>query len=159
MTESPLVDSGFAVPLFSLGDDPIACLNKAMAFLTSVASSSNATSSGETMQADRQGLLNAATVKVKGIWLDNALSLSDQGMKHDPGVPYGQVIQTIILNNVAFQTEDLDTYDNDCDDISNAQAVLMANISNYGSDVISEVPQSETYLNYMENQSGMSIRI
>ncbi|GKF49696.1 hypothetical protein Tco_0142947, partial [Tanacetum coccineum] len=41
----------------------------------------------------------------------------------------------------------------DCDDISNAQAVLMANISNYGSDVISEVRHSETYLNDMENQS------
>ncbi|GKG20559.1 hypothetical protein Tco_0380360 [Tanacetum coccineum] len=39
MTESPLVDSGFTVPIFSLGDDPIACLNKAMAFLTAVASS------------------------------------------------------------------------------------------------------------------------
>ncbi|GJX62630.1 retrovirus-related pol polyprotein from transposon TNT 1-94 [Tanacetum coccineum] len=39
MTESPLVDSGFAVPVFSPGDDPIACLNKAMAFLTVVASS------------------------------------------------------------------------------------------------------------------------
>ncbi|GJW63443.1 hypothetical protein Tco_0115327 [Tanacetum coccineum] len=39
MTESPLVDSGFAVPVFSLGDDPIACLNKAMAFLMVVASS------------------------------------------------------------------------------------------------------------------------
>ncbi|GKD29892.1 hypothetical protein Tco_1240670 [Tanacetum coccineum] len=39
MTESPLVDSGFAIPIFSPGDDPIACLNKAMAFLTTVASS------------------------------------------------------------------------------------------------------------------------
>ncbi|GKC23614.1 retrovirus-related pol polyprotein from transposon TNT 1-94 [Tanacetum coccineum] len=39
MTESPLVDSGFVVPVFSLGDDPIACLNKSMAFLTAVASS------------------------------------------------------------------------------------------------------------------------
>ncbi|GKE82388.1 hypothetical protein Tco_1552388 [Tanacetum coccineum] len=39
MTESPLVDSGFVVPVFSPGDDPIACLNKAMAFLTAVASS------------------------------------------------------------------------------------------------------------------------
>ncbi|GKA74697.1 retrovirus-related pol polyprotein from transposon TNT 1-94 [Tanacetum coccineum] len=37
-----------------------------------------------------------------------------------------------------FKTEDLDTYDSDCDDISNAQAVLMANISNYSSDIISE---------------------
>nr|GEZ15878.1 hypothetical protein [Tanacetum cinerariifolium] len=39
MTESPLVDSGFVVPIFSLGDDLIACLNKAMAFLIVVASS------------------------------------------------------------------------------------------------------------------------
>ncbi|GJY54229.1 integrase, catalytic region, zinc finger, CCHC-type containing protein [Tanacetum coccineum] len=39
MTESPFVDSGFVVPVFSPGDDPIACLNKAMAFLTVVASS------------------------------------------------------------------------------------------------------------------------
>ncbi|GJZ77755.1 gag-pol polyprotein [Tanacetum coccineum] len=38
MIESPLVDSGFAVRVFSLGDDPIACLNKAMAFLTAIAS-------------------------------------------------------------------------------------------------------------------------
>ncbi|GKF28187.1 hypothetical protein Tco_0094529, partial [Tanacetum coccineum] len=39
LTESPFVDSGFVVPIFSLGDDPIACLNKAMAFLTAVTSS------------------------------------------------------------------------------------------------------------------------
>ncbi|GKA18112.1 retrovirus-related pol polyprotein from transposon TNT 1-94 [Tanacetum coccineum] len=39
MTETPFVDSGFTVPVFSPGDDPIACLNKAMAFLTAVASS------------------------------------------------------------------------------------------------------------------------
>ncbi|GJY27151.1 retrovirus-related pol polyprotein from transposon TNT 1-94 [Tanacetum coccineum] len=39
-TESTaFVDSGFVVPVFSPGDDPIACLNKAMAFLTAVASS------------------------------------------------------------------------------------------------------------------------
>ncbi|GKE99100.1 hypothetical protein Tco_0022451, partial [Tanacetum coccineum] len=39
MTESLFVDSGFAVLVFSPGDDPISCLNKAMAFLTAVASS------------------------------------------------------------------------------------------------------------------------
>ncbi|GKG27869.1 hypothetical protein Tco_0406196, partial [Tanacetum coccineum] len=39
MTESPLVDSGVAVPVLSPGDDPIACLNKAMTFLTVEASS------------------------------------------------------------------------------------------------------------------------
>ncbi|GJT54822.1 hypothetical protein Tco_0989876 [Tanacetum coccineum] len=39
MTESPLMDSSFAIPVFSLRDDPIACLNKAMTFLTAIASS------------------------------------------------------------------------------------------------------------------------
>ncbi|GKB77923.1 hypothetical protein Tco_0944818 [Tanacetum coccineum] len=182
MTESPLVDLGFTVPVFSPGDDPIACLNKAMAFLTAVASlrapnqqsnlelSSNPRNhatiqdgrvtvqqSSNERQVDKKGLLNATIVKVKDIWLGNALSLSDRGMQHDPGVPDGQAVQTIILNNVAFQTEDLDTYDFDCDDILNAQAMLMANISNYGSDVISEVPHSETYLNGLENQSVHAI--
>ncbi|GKB77912.1 integrase, catalytic region, zinc finger, CCHC-type containing protein [Tanacetum coccineum] len=54
MTESPLLDPGFVVPIFSPGDDPIACLNKAMAFLiagrqgqsySSTGYKSNATSS------------------------------------------------------------------------------------------------------------------
>ncbi|GJW11109.1 hypothetical protein Tco_1576936 [Tanacetum coccineum] len=126
MTEALLVDSGFVVPVFSPGDDPISCLNKEMAFLTAVASS-------------RQGLLNVTTVKWKHIWLGNALSLSDQGMQHDLGVLDGQAVQTIIPNNAAFQMKELDTYDSECDDISNAKVVLMANISNYGSDVISEI--------------------
>ncbi|GJY39377.1 hypothetical protein Tco_0425741 [Tanacetum coccineum] len=39
MTKTPLADSGFVVPVFSLIYDPIACLNKAMAFLIAVASS------------------------------------------------------------------------------------------------------------------------
>ncbi|GKD96727.1 hypothetical protein Tco_1380624, partial [Tanacetum coccineum] len=42
----------------------------------------------------------------------------------DPGVLDGQAVQTIILNNAAFQTKDLDTYDSKCGDISNAKAVL-----------------------------------
>ncbi|GKA48536.1 hypothetical protein Tco_0741494 [Tanacetum coccineum] len=164
MTESPLVDSGFVVPVFSLGVDPITCLNKAMAFLTVVSSSREDKVKfimvlgirvmllvrGETMLVDKQGLLNATTVKVKDIWLGNALSLSDQGMQHDPGVPDGQVIQTIIPNNAAFQTEDLDTYDSNCDDILNAKAVLMANISNYGPDIISEAQEDSMILSVIE---------
>nr|GEV56316.1 copia protein [Tanacetum cinerariifolium] len=70
----------------------------------------------------------------------------------DSRIPAGQA-QTIIPHNAAFQTEDLDTYDYDCNDLSATQAVLMANISNYGSDFISEVPNFETYLNDMDNQT------
>ncbi|GJU64730.1 hypothetical protein Tco_1246565 [Tanacetum coccineum] len=55
----------------------------------------------------------------------------------------GQCTQPKRTRNAAWykekrNTEDLDTYDSDCNDLSNAQAVLMANISNYGFDVISE---------------------
>ncbi|GJT81612.1 retrovirus-related pol polyprotein from transposon TNT 1-94 [Tanacetum coccineum] len=46
----------------------------------------------------------------------------------------------------------------DCDDLLTAQAVLMANISNYGSNIISEVPNSETYLNDMDNQSVQALQ-
>ncbi|GJT34716.1 putative ribonuclease H-like domain-containing protein [Tanacetum coccineum] len=185
MTESSLVDSGLAVPVFSPGDDPVACLNKAMAFLTVVASSStgyksNATSS-EGNNASGQARVvkcynyqgeghmarqctqpkrprNASWYKDKAMLAEapevgQILNEEQLTFLADPGVPDGQAIQTIIPNNTAFQTEDLDTYDSVCDDTSNAKAVLMANISNYGSDVISEVPHSETYLNDMENQS------
>ncbi|GJX33659.1 retrovirus-related pol polyprotein from transposon TNT 1-94 [Tanacetum coccineum] len=58
-----------------------------------------------------------------------------------------------ILDEEQLAFLDLDTYDSDCDDLSTAQAVLMANISTYGSDVISEVPNSETYMDDMDNQS------
>ncbi|GJX19613.1 retrovirus-related pol polyprotein from transposon TNT 1-94 [Tanacetum coccineum] len=129
----------FAVLVFSPEDDPIACINKAMAFLTAVAFSRFPSTNNQlrtssnlrnqaTIQDGRvtvQRLLNVITVKVKDIWLGNALSLSDQGMQHDLGVLDGQAIQTIIPNNAAFQTEDLDTYDSDCDDISNAKAALI----------------------------------
>ncbi|GJV92333.1 retrovirus-related pol polyprotein from transposon TNT 1-94 [Tanacetum coccineum] len=56
----------------------------------------------------------------------------------DLGIPDSQAAQTTIPNTAAFQTEDLDAYDSDCDDVSNAKAVLMANLSNYGSDIILE---------------------
>nr|GEW83346.1 integrase, catalytic region, zinc finger, CCHC-type, peptidase aspartic, catalytic [Tanacetum cinerariifolium] len=65
----------------------------------------------------------------------------------DLGVSDGQVVQNIILNNATFQTEDLDTYDSDCDDVSNAKMVLMANISNYAYDIISEEKANNEYNN------------
>ncbi|GJV22537.1 hypothetical protein Tco_1371557, partial [Tanacetum coccineum] len=40
--------------------------------------------------------------------------------------------------NAAFQTNDIDAYDFDCDEISSAKVVLMANLSSYDSDVLSE---------------------
>ncbi|GJW66097.1 hypothetical protein Tco_0117981 [Tanacetum coccineum] len=46
-----------------------------------------------------------------------------------------KMLLTKIPQNDVFQTDDLDAYDSDCNDISSAKAVLMANLSSYDSDV------------------------
>ncbi|GJY95224.1 putative reverse transcriptase domain-containing protein [Tanacetum coccineum] len=223
--EFPQMDSGLAVPVFNPGDDPIACLNKAMAFLTDVASSrfpstnnqlrtssnprnqatiqdgrvtvqqvqgrqgqsyagnsykGNATSSGGNNTGGQARVVkcyncqgeghmarqctqpkrprNAAWFKEKAMLAEaqeagQILDEEQLAFLADPGIPDGQAVQTTIPNTVAFQTEDLDAYDSDYDDVSNAKAVLMANLSSYGSDVLSEVPHSDSYHNDMDNQS------
>ncbi|GKD77740.1 hypothetical protein Tco_1340361, partial [Tanacetum coccineum] len=63
-----------------------------------------------------------------------------------------QVAQKI-THNAAFQTDDLDAYDSNCDDISSTKAILMDNLSSCDSDVFSEVPYSDTSQNDIMNQS------
>ncbi|GJR61581.1 MAK10-like protein [Tanacetum coccineum] len=55
-----------------------------------------------------------------------------------PGIPEGLVTQTVITHNAAYQAYDFDAYDSYYDDFSTAKAVLMANVSSYGSDVLSK---------------------
>ncbi|GJY54924.1 hypothetical protein Tco_0446588 [Tanacetum coccineum] len=57
----------------------------------------------------------------------------------DLGIAEGPVTQSVITHNAAYQADDLDAYDSDCDEISTAKVVLMANLSSYGSDVLSKV--------------------
>ncbi|GJW94248.1 hypothetical protein Tco_0173920 [Tanacetum coccineum] len=45
----------------------------------------------------------------------------------DPGIAKGPVSQSVITQNAAYQVDDLDAYDYNCDKISIAKAVLMAN--------------------------------
>ncbi|GKE95831.1 hypothetical protein Tco_1580686, partial [Tanacetum coccineum] len=71
----------------------------------------------------------------------------------DPGIAEGPVTQSVITHNAAYQEDDLDAHNSDCDEISTAKAVLMANLSSYGSDVLSEVPISDNTNNDMLNQS------
>ncbi|GJR14506.1 hypothetical protein Tco_0797158 [Tanacetum coccineum] len=71
----------------------------------------------------------------------------------DPGIPYGQAAQTTIPQNAAFQSEDLDAYDSDCDDVSSAKVVLMENLLSCDSDVLSKVPHIETYQNDLLNET------
>nr|GEV12499.1 copia protein [Tanacetum cinerariifolium] len=129
-----------AVPVFTQRDDLIACLNKTIAFLSVVAALR------QCIQPKRP--MNAAWFKDKAMLAEahesgQILDEKQLAFLIDLGIPDGQSFQTNILNNFAFQTEDLGNYDSDCDDVSNAQAILMANLSNYGLDVISEVNQEK----------------
>ncbi|GJQ96951.1 hypothetical protein Tco_0008090 [Tanacetum coccineum] len=63
-----------------------------------------------------------------------------------------------LTTNPIFQPDEIDLYDSDYDDISTEKAVLMANLSSYGSDVLSEVPHYETYQNDMANQSVQAMQ-
>ncbi|GJT16676.1 hypothetical protein Tco_0875382 [Tanacetum coccineum] len=61
----------------------------------------------------------------------------------DPGIPETQATQTVISHNAAYQTDDLDTYDSDCDELNTAKIALMANLSYYGLDTLAEVPNPD----------------
>ncbi|GJY63954.1 hypothetical protein Tco_0465414 [Tanacetum coccineum] len=179
MNKFPQMDSSLDVHVFSQGDDLIACLNKAMAFLTAVVSSRFPSTNNQLRFNPRnQATIQDSRVIVQQVQGRQGQSYSCTGYKGnatsfgghntseqekamlaeaqeagqildeeqlaflaDPGIPDGQAAQKTISNNTAFQTEDLYAYDFDCDDVSNAKAVLMANLSNYASDVISEKAQ------------------
>ncbi|GKB87080.1 retrovirus-related pol polyprotein from transposon TNT 1-94 [Tanacetum coccineum] len=221
--EFPQLDSSLAVPMFQQGEDPIECINKAMAFLSAVASrfppSNNQlrTSSNPRNQATIQdGKVTVQQVQGrqtqsdtstgnKGIattskgnyavgqprvvkcyncqgeghmarqctqpkrprnaaWFKEKLMLAEAqeagqildeeqlAFLADPGIPEALVAQQTIPQNSTFQTEDLDAYDSDFDDLSLAKAVLTANFSSCDPEVLSEVPYSDSYPNDMINQ-------
>nr|GEY19391.1 Gag-Pol polyprotein [Tanacetum cinerariifolium] len=116
----------FVVPVFSLGDDPIPQVQRRQGQrYSSTGYKSNATSSrGNNARGQER------VVKCYNCQCERHMARKCTQPKR--------------LRNAAWykkKTKDLDTYDSDCDDILNAKAVLMANISNYGSDIISEKAQ------------------
>nr|GEW22477.1 integrase, catalytic region, zinc finger, CCHC-type, peptidase aspartic, catalytic [Tanacetum cinerariifolium] len=56
----------------------------------------------------------------------------------DLGIPERQAIHTVITHNVAYQADDLDEYDSNCDKLNTAEVALMVNLSHYGSDALTE---------------------
>nr|GFB89277.1 hypothetical protein [Tanacetum cinerariifolium] len=46
--------------------------------------------------------------------------------------------QNVVTTNAAYQADDLDAYDSDCDKLNSAKIAIMANLSHYGSDNLAE---------------------
>ncbi|GJX13309.1 retrovirus-related pol polyprotein from transposon TNT 1-94 [Tanacetum coccineum] len=82
-----------------------------------------------------------------------ALTEEEIAFLADPGLPDIQTSQTVITHNAAYQADDLDAYDSDCDELNSAKIALMANLSRNGSDALTEVHNPDN-LNYdLFNQS------
>nr|GEY15011.1 retrovirus-related Pol polyprotein from transposon TNT 1-94 [Tanacetum cinerariifolium] len=63
----------------------------------------------------------------------------------DPGISETQSTQYVITNNDAYQADDLDAYDSDCDEINSAKIALMVNLSHYGSDNLAKQLEPQLY--------------
>ncbi|GJZ01683.1 hypothetical protein Tco_0519644 [Tanacetum coccineum] len=151
-------------PLALQGEDQIKCINKAIAFLSAMASRFPPSNNQLKMSSNprNQATIQDGRVTVQQVQGRQTQSFAGTGNRGiattsrgnyawsrkqlafitDPRIAGVQVTQQTISQNSAFQTEDLDAYDSDCDDISSAKAVLMANLSSCDSDVLSEESQN-----------------
>ncbi|GJR14942.1 hypothetical protein Tco_0797594 [Tanacetum coccineum] len=182
--ESVDAQIGLAVPVFNQGDDPIAYLNKAMSY-AGIGNKGNSTTLGANNACGLARVVKCYNYQGEGhmasqctqpkrprnvAWFKEKAMLakaqeSSQILDEEqlaflavPGISDYHDVQPTIIHNATFLTDDLDAYDSDCDDISSAKVVLMANLSNYGSDVLSKVPNFETYQNDMDNQSVQAMQ-
>ncbi|GJR41199.1 hypothetical protein Tco_1216883 [Tanacetum coccineum] len=75
----------------------------------------------------------------------------------DPGIPEAQATQTVITHNAAYQADDLNAYESDCDELNTAKVALMTNLSRYGSDVLAEADVQNSNLSAQQDALILSV--
>ncbi|GJW12799.1 integrase, catalytic region, zinc finger, CCHC-type containing protein [Tanacetum coccineum] len=106
------------------------------------------------------GLLFVKTLKGKDTCPNSALNLRANRMIHDPRIAEGQATQTAITHNAAYQADDLDAYDSDCDD-----ALAEVHNPNVNTNIINQavqaMPSSEqlNVVNHSETKITSDINI
>ncbi|GJX07259.1 retrovirus-related pol polyprotein from transposon TNT 1-94 [Tanacetum coccineum] len=100
---------------------------------------------------ENKGRLFAITAKGKATCPDSAPNQREKWMIHD--IPEGQRTQTVITHNAAYQADDLDAYDSDCDELNSAKVALMANLPHYGSDDLVKVHNHDNMNNNVAHQA------
>nr|GEY22558.1 retrovirus-related Pol polyprotein from transposon TNT 1-94 [Tanacetum cinerariifolium] len=127
-TEFTPPDTGLVVLVFQKGDDPIDAINQMMSFLTLVVTS---------LKRDEQWFKDKVLLVQAQ---DNGQVLQEEELEFlaDPGIAETSSTQYVVTNNAAYQADDLDAYDSDCDELNSAKIALMVNLSHYGSDNLAE---------------------
>nr|GEW39521.1 hypothetical protein [Tanacetum cinerariifolium] len=134
-------DTGLVVLVFQKGDDPIDCINHMISFLTAVVTSRCPSTNNQLKTSSnprQQATINNGRVTIQPIQGRQKSMTDGVGFLADPGIVETQSTQYVITNNAAYQVDDLDAYDSDCDEINSAKIALMANLSHYGFDNLSE---------------------
>nr|GEX62831.1 hypothetical protein [Tanacetum cinerariifolium] len=158
-------DFGLIVLVFQKGDDPIDVINHMMLFLTAVVTFQSYTSGPSGNNSGKQRTVVCYNCKGEGhmskqctkpkrkrdeAWFKDKLLLvqaqasiqilheEELEFLADLGIAEAQTTQYVITNNTAYQVDDLDAYDSDCDKINSAKIALMANLSHYGFDNLAE---------------------
>nr|GEV88701.1 retrovirus-related Pol polyprotein from transposon TNT 1-94 [Tanacetum cinerariifolium] len=119
-------DNGLIVPVFQKGDDPIDAINHMMSFLTAVVTSRYPATNNQ---------LKTSSNPRQQATINNGRELE---FLADPGIAETSSTQYVVTNNAAYQADDLDAYDSDCDELNSAKIAFMANLSHYGSDNLAE---------------------
>ncbi|GJX35331.1 hypothetical protein Tco_0246888 [Tanacetum coccineum] len=156
------------------GDDPIDAINHVMLFLSAVVISRYPTTNNQLRNSSnprQQATINDGRVTVQPVQgrqisyvADKVLlvhaQVSGQILHEEElaffaflGILEGQATQTVITHNAAYQDDDLDAYDSDCDEFNTAKVALMVNLSHYGSDALSEVQNHDNVNNNIINQA------
>ncbi|GKB50059.1 retrovirus-related pol polyprotein from transposon TNT 1-94 [Tanacetum coccineum] len=163
----PQLDSCLIILVFQKGDDPIDSINHMMSFLTAVVTfhylttnnqlrnSSNprtCTPGASGINSGKQRTVTCTTARGKDTCPNSVLNLKGNGMIHDLRITECQATQIVITHNAAYQADDLDAYNSDCDELSTTKVAFMANLSHYGSDALVEVQNHDNVDNNMINQ-------
>nr|GEV61737.1 integrase, catalytic region, zinc finger, CCHC-type, peptidase aspartic, catalytic [Tanacetum cinerariifolium] len=171
-------ETRLVVLVFQKRDDPIDAINQMMSFFTAAVTSRYPatnnqlrTSSNPRQQATinnrrvtiqpiqgRQNFMSVGSSRPfasgsggasgkQRVWQEDELEFLA-----DPRMAESSSNQTVITNNVAYQTDDLDAYDSDCDELNSAKISLMANLSHYDSDNLAEVNNQDNRTNHLIHQ-------
>nr|GEX46990.1 hypothetical protein [Tanacetum cinerariifolium] len=172
-SEFPQLESGLTVLVFKQDDDHIDAINHMMSFLSAVVTSRFPTTNNQyrnssnprqqatindgrlTIQPVHERHISFATDKVLLVQAQangQILHKEELAFLADPGIPEGKATQTVITHNVAYQVDDLDAYDSDCEELYTAKVALMTNLSHYGSYALAEVYNPDNVDNSMINQ-------
>ncbi|GJW58871.1 hypothetical protein Tco_0105602 [Tanacetum coccineum] len=159
------------------GDDPIDVINHMMSFLTTVVTFRYPTTNNQLRNSSnprQQATINNGRVTLQPVH-GRQTSIATGGTTRNhpeqvgstfweikaviyPGIPEGQATQTVITHNVAYQADDLDAYDFDCDELNTAKVALMANLSHYGSDALVKLERYKEQVKVLKEGKNVDLR-